>query len=81
VAERLNAFVPTDATNAFKRVTVSGVAPTNATGVKAMVIFRTGTGTAAGNNPAITNGAAIIDDLRLTLFEPAYPPGTAVRLK
>ena len=74
-------MVPTDATNTYKRVSVSGVAPTNATGVKAMIVFRTGTGTTAGNNPAITNGAAIVDDLRLTVLEPVYPEGTLIRLR
>jgi hypothetical protein len=34
------------------------------------VIFRTGTLA----DPSITNGAAVIDDLRLSVFEPAYPP-------
>ena len=77
----LDPLVPTDTTNVYKRVAVSGVAPTNATGVKAMIIFRSGTGTAVGNNPAITNGAAIVDDLRLTVFEPVKALGTLIRLR
>jgi hypothetical protein len=67
-------LVPTDPRETNRLVLVSGVAPTNATGVKPMIIFRTGTGT--GYNPAITNGAALVDDLRLTILQPDYPEGT-----
>ena len=74
-----NSFLPTDPTNVFRQVFVSGVAPTNATGLTAQIIFRSGTGT--GYNPAITNGAAIVDDLRLTLFDPVYPEGTLIRMR
>ena len=51
----------------YKVISVTGVVPTNASGVQAMVIFRAGT---VANN-AITNGAAFVDDLRLAVFEPA----------
>lgn len=72
-------LVPTDPRETNRLVLVSGVAPTNATGVKPMVIFRTGTGT--GYNPAITNGAALVDDLRLTVLHPDYPEGTLIRIR
>jgi len=72
-------LLPTDPRETNRLVLVSGVAPTNATGVKTMVIFRTGTGT--GYNPAITNGAALVDDLRLTILELEYPAGTLILLR
>ncbi len=66
-------LLPSDPTNTYKWVSVMGVAPTNVSGVTAQVIFRTGTLA----NPAITNGAVVVDDLRLSVFEPAYPPAPA----
>ena len=63
-------LLPADPLDTYKLISVVGVAPTNASGVGAQVIFRTGTVA----NPAITNGAAIVDDLRLIVLEPAYPP-------
>jgi hypothetical protein len=63
-------LLPADPTNTYKLISVMGVVPTNASGVTAQVIFRTGTLA----DPSITNGAAVIDDLRLSVFEPAYPP-------
>lgn len=72
-------LLPTDPKDVYKQVLVAGVAPTNATGVKAQVIFRSGTGT--GYNSAITNGAALVDDLRVTVLKPVYPAGTLLRLK
>ncbi len=63
-------LLPTDPQDTYKLISVVGVVPTNASGVGAQVIFRTGTLA----NPSITNGAAVVDDLRLNVFEPAYPP-------
>lgn len=71
------ALLPTDPTGTFKPISVTGFAPSDTTGVQAMVIFRTGTVA----NPAITTGAAVIDDLRLTVLEPVYPDGTIILLK
>ncbi|HOE61033.1 MAG TPA: hypothetical protein PLJ32_05110 [Kiritimatiellia bacterium] len=41
-----------------------------------MVIFRTGTVA----QPSITNGTAFVDDLRVTVFEPVWPPTTLLKL-
>ncbi len=65
-------LLPTDLRDQYKPIFISGVVPPDATGLRAQVIFRTGT----VDNPAITTGSAIIDDLRLTVFNPIYPPGT-----
>jgi hypothetical protein len=71
------ALVPTDPTGAFKQISVTGFAPSDTTGVQAMVIFRTGTVA----NPAITTGAATVDDIRISVLEPVYPDGTVILLK
>lgn len=70
----LHNLLPTDLRDAYKPIFISGVVPADATGVRAQVIFRSGT----LNSPYPTTGAAIIDDLRLTVFEPIYPPGTQI---
>jgi hypothetical protein len=66
-------LLPADPQDTYKLLSVSGVVPANASGVQAMVIFRTGTMA----DHSITNGAAFVDDLRLSVFEPAYPPAPA----
>ncbi len=66
-----NPLLPTDPKNEYKPMIVSGVVPANATGLRAQVVFYTGTLA----NPSITNGAAIVDDLRVTVFEPPPRPG------
>ena len=70
-------LLPADAKDVYKPVFITGLAPTNATGVRAQVIFRTGTTT---NSTAITSGAAIVDDVRLSVFEPVFPEGTLLRV-
>lgn len=70
-------LLPTDPRDAYKPIFISGVAPKDVTGVRAQIIFRTGTVA----NPAITNGAAIIDDLRLTILKPVYPAGTLLKIQ
>ncbi len=69
-------LLPADLKDVYKPVFISGLAPTNATGVRAQVIFRSGTTT----NPSITNGAAIVDDVRLSIFDPVFPEGTLIRM-
>ena len=69
-------LLPADLKDVYKPVFISGLAPTNATGVRAQVIFRSGTTT----NPSITNGAAIVDDVRLSVFDPVFPEGTLIRV-
>lgn len=70
-------LLPTDPTNSYKYLSVAGIAPTNASGVQAMIIFRTGTDT----DHSLTNGSAIIDDLSLRVFEPEYPKATLLWMK
>jgi len=71
-------LLPTDVKDGYKPIYISALAPDDVTGIKAMVIFRSGT--AADNS--ITTGAAFVDDLRLTVFEPLPPPtGTMLLLK
>ncbi|HOM58780.1 MAG TPA: hypothetical protein P5125_04550 [Kiritimatiellia bacterium] len=53
-----------------------GDVPAGVSGVQAMVIFRTGTVA----QPSITNGTAFVDDLRVTVFEPVWPPTTLLKL-
>ena len=65
-------LLPTDPKDAYKAMIVAGAVPTNAIGVRAQVVFSTGTVA----NPAVTNGAALVDDLRLTVFVPPPPTGT-----
>jgi len=72
-----NPLLPTDPKNEYKPMIVSGVVPANATGLRAQVVFYTGTLA----NPSITNGAAIVDDLRVTVFEPPPPAGTQLWIR
>jgi len=71
-------LLPTDVKDAYKPIFISAVAPEDVTGIKAMVIFRSGTTV----DPLITTGAALVDDLRLTVFEKVLPPsGTLILLR
>lgn len=73
----LDPLLPTDPKDAYKAMIIAGTVPTNAIGVRAQVVFSTGT---VANN-AITNGAALVDDLRLTVFVPPPPVGTLLRVR
>jgi hypothetical protein len=65
-------LLPASPTNVWQRIILSGVMPADCAKLGAQVIFRSGT----QGHPEITSGAAYVDDLRLTVFEPVYPPGT-----
>jgi len=70
-------LLPTDVRDAYRPIYISAVAPADVNGIKAMIIFRSGTNV----DPAITNGAAFVDDLRLTVFEfPSPSRGTELLL-
>jgi len=68
---------PTDPKDVYKDIKVSGIVPEGADGVRVMVIFRTGTDA----DPSITTGAAIIDDLIFTVFEPYVAQGTLMIIR
>jgi len=70
-------LLPTDPADANKLLLISSDVPAGASGVQAMVIFRTGTVA----QPSITNGSAFVDDLRVTVFEPVWPSGTLLNLR
>ena len=71
-------LLPTDVKDAYKPIYISAEAPADVTGIKTMVIFRSGTTV----DPLITTGAAFVDDLRLTVFEKVLPPaGTLILLR
>ena len=69
-------LLPTDPADANKLLLISSDVPAGVSGVQAMVIFRTGTVA----QPSITNGTAFVDDLRVTVFEPVWPPTTLLKL-
>jgi hypothetical protein len=73
----LDPLLPTDPKDAYKAMIIAGTVPSNAIGVRAQVVFSTGT---VANN-SITNGAALVDDLRLTVFVPPPPSGTLIRVR
>ena len=67
-------LLPTDLKDAYKPIYLSVMAPEDITGVKAMVIFRSGVG-----DPSVTSGTAFVDDMRLTVFEEeSEPAGTFI---
>jgi len=68
---------PADVRDAYRPIYISAVAPADVNGVRSMIIFRSGTNV----DPAITNGAAFVDDLRLTVFERPPPSGTLLWLR
>ena len=67
-------LVPTDVQDEYKPIYVSATAPEDVTGIKAVIIFDTGT-TA---DSSITTGSGIVDDLRLTIFQPLPGDGTLI---
>jgi hypothetical protein len=69
-------LLPTDPKDKYKPMLIAGTVPANAIGVRAQVVFSTGT---VANN-TVTNGAALVDDLRLTVFVPPPPTGTLIML-
>ena len=70
-------LLPTDVKDAYKPIYISAEAPADVTGIKTMVIFRSGTTV----DPLITTGVAFVDDLRLTVFELLPPTGTLILLR
>ncbi len=70
-------LLPTDPQGVYKDIKVSGVVPEGADGVRVMVIFRTGT----YDDPSITTGAAMIDDLSLTVFKPYVAQGSLMIIR
>jgi hypothetical protein len=70
-------LLPTSPTNVWQRIILSAVMPANCNRIGAQVIYRSGT----QGKPEITSGAAIVDDLRLTIFQPVYPPGTLLSVR
>jgi len=72
-----NPLLPTYQKNEYMPHVVSGVVPANATGVRTEVVFTTDT----VGKPSVTNGAVIVDDLRLTVFEPPPPAGTQLWIR
>ena len=73
----LDPLLPTDPKDTYKAMIIAGTVPANAIGVRAQVVFSTGT---VANN-TVTNGAALVDDLRLTVFVPPPPTGAQIRIK
>ncbi len=71
-----NPLLPTYQKNEYMPHVVSGVVPGNATGVRTEVVFTTDT----VGKPSITNGAVVVDDLRLTVFVPPPALGTLIRI-
>lgn len=76
-ASDTNPLLPADQKNEYKPMIVSVEVPSDATGVRAQVVFDTGTLA----NPAVTNGAVVVDDLRVTVFEPPPPDGTLLLMR
>ena len=70
-------LLPTDPKDTYKAMLVAGTVPANVIGVRAQVVFSTGTVA----NPAVTNGAALVDDLRLTVFVPPPPTGSVMLMR
>ena len=69
-------LVPTDVQDEYKPIYTSATAPDDITGIKVVIIFDTGT-TA---NPSITTGSGIVDDLKLSIFQPPPEEGTLIIL-